>query len=54
MDKRVAELRERLWKKKAALQQKANLPVSQVEVQKLYCSLRAVFIRPHQLHIYWN
>uniref|UniRef100_A0A8C8H1P3 Ras-associating domain-containing protein n=1 Tax=Oncorhynchus tshawytscha TaxID=74940 RepID=A0A8C8H1P3_ONCTS len=27
MDKRVAELRERLWKKKAALQQKANLPV---------------------------
>uniref|UniRef100_A0A8C7SJR0 Ras-associating domain-containing protein n=1 Tax=Oncorhynchus mykiss TaxID=8022 RepID=A0A8C7SJR0_ONCMY len=31
MDKRVAELRERLWKKKAALQQKANLPVSQVD-----------------------
>lgn len=28
MDKRVAELRERLWKKKAALQQKENLPVS--------------------------
>ncbi|XP_038871578.1 apoptosis-stimulating of p53 protein 2-like isoform X2 [Salvelinus namaycush] len=27
MDKRVAELRERLWKKKAALQQKENLPV---------------------------
>ncbi|XP_055763106.1 apoptosis-stimulating of p53 protein 2-like isoform X3 [Salvelinus fontinalis] len=26
MDKRVAELRERLWKKKAALQQKENLP----------------------------
>uniref|UniRef100_A0AAY3ZX89 Uncharacterized protein n=1 Tax=Denticeps clupeoides TaxID=299321 RepID=A0AAY3ZX89_9TELE len=28
MDKRIAELRERLWKKKAALQQKENLPVS--------------------------
>uniref|UniRef100_W5KAX1 Tumor protein p53 binding protein, 2b n=1 Tax=Astyanax mexicanus TaxID=7994 RepID=W5KAX1_ASTMX len=26
MDRRVAELRERLWKKKAALQQKENLP----------------------------
>lgn len=33
MDKRVVELRERLWKKKAALQQKENLPVSQDEVQ---------------------
>lgn len=29
MDKRVNELRDRLWKKKAALQQKENLPVSQ-------------------------
>ena len=29
MDKRVSELRDRLWKKKAALQQKENLPVSQ-------------------------
>uniref|UniRef100_A0AAY5K4X1 Tumor protein p53 binding protein, 2a n=1 Tax=Esox lucius TaxID=8010 RepID=A0AAY5K4X1_ESOLU len=28
MDKRVSELRDRLWKKKAALQQKENLPVS--------------------------
>ena len=28
MDKRILELRERLWKKKAALQQKENLPVS--------------------------
>lgn len=27
MDKRVNELRDRLWKKKAALQQKENLPV---------------------------
>uniref|UniRef100_A0AAR2LFN5 Tumor protein p53 binding protein, 2a n=1 Tax=Pygocentrus nattereri TaxID=42514 RepID=A0AAR2LFN5_PYGNA len=27
MDKRVSELRDRLWKKKAALQQKENLPV---------------------------
>ncbi|XP_056326535.1 apoptosis-stimulating of p53 protein 2a isoform X1 [Danio aesculapii] len=27
MDKRVSELRERLWKKKAALQQKENLPL---------------------------
>lgn len=29
MDKRVNELRDRLWKKKAALQQKENLPVSE-------------------------
>lgn len=29
MDKRVSELRDRLWKKKAALQQKENLPVSE-------------------------
>lgn len=28
MDKRISELRDRLWKKKAALQQKENLPVS--------------------------
>lgn len=28
--KRVNELRDRLWKKKAALQQKENLPVSWV------------------------
>lgn len=28
MDKRIIELRDRLWKKKAALQQKENLPVS--------------------------
>ncbi|XP_016076658.1 PREDICTED: apoptosis-stimulating of p53 protein 2 [Miniopterus natalensis] len=28
MDKRVSELRDRLWKKKAALQQKENVPVS--------------------------
>lgn len=28
MDRRVGELRDRLWKKKAALQQKENLPVS--------------------------
>lgn len=28
MDRRLAELRQRLWKKKAALQQKENLPVS--------------------------
>uniref|UniRef100_A0A8D0ABU2 Tumor protein p53 binding protein, 2a n=1 Tax=Sander lucioperca TaxID=283035 RepID=A0A8D0ABU2_SANLU len=27
MDKRISELRDRLWKKKAALQQKENLPV---------------------------
>lgn len=30
MDKRISELRDRLWKKKAALQQKENLPVSSV------------------------
>lgn len=29
MDRRLAELRQRLWKKKAALQQKENLPVSE-------------------------
>lgn len=28
MDQRLGELQERLWKKKAALQQKENLPVS--------------------------
>uniref|UniRef100_A0A669CU12 Tumor protein p53 binding protein, 2a n=1 Tax=Oreochromis niloticus TaxID=8128 RepID=A0A669CU12_ORENI len=28
MDKRISELRDRLWKKKAALQQKENLPVT--------------------------
>lgn len=28
MDRRLAELRQRLWKKKAALQLKENLPVS--------------------------
>uniref|UniRef100_A0A3P9HLM4 Tumor protein p53 binding protein, 2a n=1 Tax=Oryzias latipes TaxID=8090 RepID=A0A3P9HLM4_ORYLA len=28
MDKRISELRDRLWKKKAALQQKDNLPVT--------------------------
>lgn len=28
MDKRIIELRDRLYKKKAALQQKENLPVS--------------------------
>lgn len=28
MDKRISELRDRLWKKKVALQQKENLPVS--------------------------
>lgn len=30
MDKRVNELRDRLWKKKVALQQKENVPVSDV------------------------
>ncbi|XP_040905374.1 apoptosis-stimulating of p53 protein 2-like isoform X3 [Toxotes jaculatrix] len=29
MDKRISELRDRLWKKKAALQQKENLPMPQ-------------------------
>uniref|UniRef100_A0A3B5M2C0 Uncharacterized protein n=1 Tax=Xiphophorus couchianus TaxID=32473 RepID=A0A3B5M2C0_9TELE len=33
MDKRISELRDRLWKKKAALQQKENLPVSQAGPQ---------------------
>lgn len=28
MDKRISELRDRLWKKKAALQQKENVPIS--------------------------
>lgn len=35
MDKRINELRDRLWKKKAALQQKENLPVSIVTPQQL-------------------
>lgn len=34
MDKRISELRDRLWKKKAALQQKENLPVSIVLLQQ--------------------
>lgn len=33
MDKRISELRDRLWKKKAALQQKENLPVSIITPQ---------------------
>ncbi len=37
MDKRVGELRDRLWKKKAALQQKENLPVS-VSISLVYTS----------------
>lgn len=34
MDKRISELRDRLWKKKAALQQKENLPVSIITPQQ--------------------
>lgn len=39
MDRRLAELRQRLWKKKAALQQKENLPVScALELKSSLCS----------------
>lgn len=38
MDKRVNELRERLWKKKAALQQKENVPVSVKKTPTKSCS----------------
>lgn len=34
MDKRISELRDRLLKKKAALQQKENLPVSIITPQE--------------------
>lgn len=34
MDKRISELRDRLWKKKAALQQKENLPVRVITSQQ--------------------
>lgn len=36
MDRRLAELRQRLWKKKAALQQKENLPVSVLKTYSCY------------------
>lgn len=36
MDKRISELRDRLWKKKAALQQKENLPVSIFSRENVY------------------
>lgn len=36
MDKRISELRDRLWKKKAALQQKENLPVSIFSIENVY------------------
>lgn len=36
MGKRVNELRDRLWKKKAALQQKENLPVSPFNTTKCF------------------
>jgi hypothetical protein len=41
MDKRVSELRDRLWKKKAALQQKENLPVSERASGRAGCWTRA-------------
>ncbi|XP_065816136.1 apoptosis-stimulating of p53 protein 2-like [Labrus bergylta] len=37
MDRRLAELRQRLWKKKAALQQKENLPVTSDGVAPQHC-----------------
>lgn len=37
MDRRLAELRQRLWKKKAALQQKENVPVSSDGVAPQHC-----------------
>uniref|UniRef100_A0A8C8JML7 Tumor protein p53 binding protein, 2b n=1 Tax=Oncorhynchus tshawytscha TaxID=74940 RepID=A0A8C8JML7_ONCTS len=49
MDKRVAELRERLWKKKAALQQKENLPVSQDEALQPCGPSRVAAVGPYIL-----
>uniref|UniRef100_A0A8C7FIN5 Tumor protein p53 binding protein 2 n=1 Tax=Oncorhynchus kisutch TaxID=8019 RepID=A0A8C7FIN5_ONCKI len=49
MDKRVAELRERLWKKKAALQQKANLPVSQSQALQPCGPSRVAAVGPYIL-----
>lgn len=43
MDKRISELRDRLWKKKAALQ-KENMPVSITDTDML---LKAGTERPH-------
>lgn len=43
MDRRLAELRQRLWKKKTALQQKENLPVScAFEFKLSLCSSKTI------------
>lgn len=44
MDKRVNELRDRLWKKKAALQQKENLPVSIITHTSIHPSIYFLFL----------
>ncbi len=58
MDRRVGELRDRLWKKKAALQQKENLPVS---VSHFSCSHQTmhscqlqdcIYIHAFSRHVY--
>lgn len=47
MDKRISELRDRLWKKKAALQQKENLPVSLIYSSS---NMFAMFAKNHIGH----
>uniref|UniRef100_A0A671TD14 Apoptosis-stimulating of p53 protein 2-like n=1 Tax=Sinocyclocheilus anshuiensis TaxID=1608454 RepID=A0A671TD14_9TELE len=47
MDKRVAELRERLWKKKAALQQKENLPPSEGKSSQPTVPSRVAAVGPY-------
>uniref|UniRef100_A0A8C1W105 Tumor protein p53 binding protein, 2b n=1 Tax=Cyprinus carpio TaxID=7962 RepID=A0A8C1W105_CYPCA len=47
MDKRVAELRERLWKKKAALQQKENLPPSEGQSSQPTVPSRVAAVGPY-------
>uniref|UniRef100_H2U1S4 Tumor protein p53 binding protein, 2a n=1 Tax=Takifugu rubripes TaxID=31033 RepID=H2U1S4_TAKRU len=49
MDKRISELRDRLWKKKAALQQKENLPVNSSCLLKNYNFLKIVILFNTQL-----
>lgn len=47
MDRRLAELRQRLWKKKAALQQKENQPVSlqkRTKIQQVFSVCTKLFL----------
>uniref|UniRef100_A0A8C7ZWZ3 Tumor protein p53 binding protein, 2a n=1 Tax=Oryzias sinensis TaxID=183150 RepID=A0A8C7ZWZ3_9TELE len=47
MDKRISELRDRLWKKKAALQQKDNLPVILQRLPKQPGGSRVAAVGPY-------